>query len=111
MSSISKSIASPTRTVWCTPSSTISIGARSTPSISPTSGASPAIGPPIWPPNTPTSLFICSSEARSSTNTPSFQFPSVITLGVSAIATTLSPDTSVPSISPSLIENASTTRQ
>src|SRR4029450_7753092 len=52
MSSISKSIASPIRTLWRKPSSTTSIGARSTPSISPTSGARRAIGPPPWPPNT-----------------------------------------------------------
>ena len=39
--------------------------------------------------------------ARSSTNTPSRQFPSVMTFGVSAIAATLRPPTSVPSISPS----------
>ena len=41
MSSISKSIASPMRTLWRRPSSTTSIGARSTPSISPMSGAKP----------------------------------------------------------------------
>ena len=40
MSSTSKSIASPIRTLWRRPSSTTSIGARSTPSTSPTSGAS-----------------------------------------------------------------------
>ena len=76
-----------------------SIAARSTPSISPTSGASAAIGPPSWPPKTWTSLSSCSSVARSSTNTPSRQFPSVMTFGVSAMAATLSPPMSVPSIS------------
>ena len=75
--------------------------ARSTPSISPTSGASPAIGPPICPPKTPVSFCICSSVACSSTNMPRRQLPSVMTLGVSAMATTLRPLTSVPSISPS----------
>jgi hypothetical protein len=39
--------------------------------------------------------------AFSSTKTPRRQFPSVITFGVSAIAATLSPPTSVPSTSPS----------
>src|SRR6059058_4817054 len=68
----------------------MSIAARSTPSISPTSGASPAIGPPSWPVNTFTSLSACSSVAFLSTNTPSRQFPSVMTFGVSAIAAILS---------------------
>ena len=88
-----------------------SIGTRSTPSTSPTSGASPAIGPPSWPPKTWTSLSACSSLARSSTNIPSRQFPSVMTLGVSMIATTLRPPTSVPSISPSRMSKASVARQ
>ena len=111
MSSISKSIASPILTLCRTPSSTTSIGTRSTPSISPTSGASPAIGPPSWPPNTAVSFSICSSLAFSSTNMPSFQLPSVITLGVSAIAATFRPPTSVPSISPSLMLKTRVTRQ
>ena len=48
------------------PSSTTSIGARSTPSISPTSGARPAIGPPSWPPKTPSSFcdLLVASPAR-----------------------------------------------
>jgi hypothetical protein len=46
-------------------------------------------------------LSACSSLARSSTNIPSRQLPSVITFGVSMITTTLSPATSVPSIFPS----------
>ena len=50
MSSISKSIASPMRTLCRRPSWRTSIGARSMPSISPTSGASAAIGPPSCPP-------------------------------------------------------------
>jgi hypothetical protein len=75
------------------------------------SGASAAIGPPSCPPNTCTSLSACSSLAWSSTNTPSFQLPSVITFGVSAIAATLRPATSVPSISPSRMSKTSVTRQ
>jgi hypothetical protein len=75
------------------------------------SGASPSIGPPSCPLNTPTSFSICSSDARSSTNNPSRQFPSVITFGVSAIAATFRPPTSVPSIAPSRIAKTSVTRQ
>ena len=71
--------------VASSPSSTTSNGARSTPSISPTSGANPAIGPPFCPPKTAVSFSICSSSACSSTNMPRRQLPSVMTLGVSAI--------------------------
>jgi hypothetical protein len=49
MSSISKSITSPTRTLWRSLSSLTSIAARSTPSTSPTNGASAAMGPPSCP--------------------------------------------------------------
>ena len=58
---LANSIASPTRTLCCRPSSSISIRARSTTSISPTSGVRPAIGPPSCPPNTCTSLPACFS--------------------------------------------------
>ena len=81
----------PTRTPWRRPSSVSSIGARSTPSTSPTSGARPAIGPPSCPPKTFASLSACSSLARSSMNIPSRQLPSVITFGVSMITTAFSP--------------------
>jgi hypothetical protein len=60
-------------------------------------GAKAAIGPPSCPLNTLTSLSICSSLAWSSTYTPSRQFPSVMTLGVSAMIATLRPAMSVPS--------------
>ena len=42
---------------------------------------------------------------------PMRQLPSVMTFGVSAIAATLSPPTSVPSISPSRMLKTSVTRQ
>src|SRR6185295_18257963 len=73
MSSISKSIASPTITPWRSPSSVSSIRARSTPTTSPTSGTRPAMGPPSCPPKTLPSLSACSSLARSSMNMPSRQ--------------------------------------
>jgi hypothetical protein len=98
MSSISKSMTSPTRTVCSSPSSRNSIAARSTPRTSPSSGTSAANGPPSSPPKTLTSLSNCSSDAWSSTNSPSRQLPSVITFGVSMMATTRRPWTSVPSI-------------
>ena len=44
-------------------------------------------------------------------NTPSRQFPSVITFGVSAISATFVPPMSVPSISPSRMLKTSVTRQ
>jgi hypothetical protein len=44
-------------------------------------------------------------------NIPSRQFPSVMTFGVSAIAATLSPPMSVPSISPSRMLKTNITRQ
>src|SRR3954469_8969118 len=93
MSSISKSIASPTRTPWRRPSSVTSIRARSTPSTWPTSGARPAIGPPSCPLKTFASLSACSSLACSSMNIPTRQFPSVITFGVSMITTAFRPAT------------------
>jgi hypothetical protein len=98
MSSISKSTASPMRTEWRSPSSTTSMAARSAPSISPTRGVRAAIGPPSCPLNTLSNLSNWSSSAWASMNTPSRQFPSVMTFGVSAIAATLSPPISVPSI-------------
>ena len=58
-----------------------------------------------------TSFSNCSSVARSSTNTPRRQFPSVITFGVSAIIATLRPPMSVPSTSPSRMLNTRVTRQ
>ena len=69
------------------------------------------MGPPFWPPKTAVSFSICSSVDCSSMNMPSFQLPSVMTFGVSAIAATFSPPTSVPSISPSVMLNTSVTRQ
>ena len=51
------------------------------------------------------------SVAWSSTNMPSFQLPSVMTFGVSAMPTTRRPPTSVPSTCPSWMSNARTTRQ
>jgi hypothetical protein len=88
-----------------------SMRARSTPTTSPTSGATPAIGPPSWPLNTFPSLSACSSDACSSMNIPSRQLPSVMTFGVSMITTTFRPETSVPSISPSRMSKASVARQ
>src|SRR5947209_972906 len=110
-SSISKSTASPIRTAWRSPSSCTSMGARWTPRFSPTSGPSACIGPPSAPENTAPSLSACSSEAAASMNTPRRQFPSLITLGVSATAATARPLTSVPSTSPLLTLNTSVTRQ
>ncbi len=110
-SSISKSIESATRTLCRVPSSSNWIAARSTPTTSPTSGASVLIGPPSSPLKTPTSFWSCSSVASSSTYSPSRQFPSVMTFGVSATTTTLRPATSVPSTWPSLMLKASVTRQ
>jgi hypothetical protein len=69
------------------------------------------MGAPRGPPNTATSFSNCSSEAPSSTNTPIRQPPSVITFGVSAMAATVRPETSVPSTSPSLMSNTRVTRQ
>jgi hypothetical protein len=60
------------------------IGARSTPRISPTNGASAAIGPPSCPLKTWTSFSVCSSVAFSSKKTPRRQFPSVMIFVVSA---------------------------
>ena len=111
MSSISKSIASPIWTLWRSPSSTTSNGARSTPSISPIRGTTASIGPPFCPPKTALSFSICSSVACSSTNKPRRQLPSVMIFGLSAIAATASPPTSVPSISPSVMLKTSVTRQ
>jgi hypothetical protein len=111
MSWIWKSITSSTRTLCSRPSSSMSITARCTPSISPISGASPAIGPPSCPPKTWTSLSNCSSDASSSTNTPTRQLPSVITFGVSAMSTTFRPAMSAPSTEPSWTLKARVTRQ
>jgi hypothetical protein len=58
-----------------------------------------------------TSLSACSSDAFSSMNTPSRQFQSVMTFGVSAIAATFSPPMSIPSTSPSLMLKTSVTLQ
>jgi hypothetical protein len=110
-SSISKSIPSPILTLWRSPSSRTSIGARSTPRFSEMSGPSAAIGPPSCPLNTAPSCCACVSSAAASMNTPSRQFPSVMTFGVSAIAATLSPPTSVPSTSPRMTLKTSVTRQ
>ena len=49
---------------WRRPSSTTSIGARSTPSTSPINRANPAIGPPFCPPKTAVSFSTWSSLAR-----------------------------------------------
>ena len=57
----------------------------------------PPSGRRAAPLNTPPSFSACSSEAASSMNTPRRQLPSVMTFGVSAIAATVSPLTSVPS--------------
>src|SRR5690242_9239678 len=59
---------SPTRTQCRRPSSLISIAARSTPNISPMSGARPAIGPPSCPLKTRTSWSNWASLASSPTN-------------------------------------------
>ena len=75
------------------------------------SGPSASIGPPSCPPKTAVSFSACSSEAPSSRNTPRRQFPSVMTFGVSAIAATVSPETSAPSTAPLVILKTSTTRQ
>ena len=85
--------------------------ARSTPNTSPTSGASAAIGPPSCPLKTLANLSNWSSLARSSMNKPRRQFPSVITLGASAMAATRNPPIAVPSTSPSRMLKANTTRQ
>src|SRR5262249_855265 len=110
-SSLSNSTASPSRTECLSPSSLPSIGARSTPSGSPTSGSRASIGPPSCPENTAPSLSACSSDAAASMNTPSRQLPSVMTFGVSATAATVRPLTSVPSTSPFLTWNTRTTLQ
>jgi hypothetical protein len=57
------------------------------------------------------SLSACSSLARSSTNMPRRQLPSVMTFGVSAITASFKPLTSEPSISPELMLKTRTTRQ
>jgi hypothetical protein len=75
------------------------------------SGANPSIGPPFCPPKTAVSFSNCSSDARSSMNRPRRQLPSVMTFGVSAIAATLRPLTSVPSITPSVTLKTRVTRQ
>ena len=84
-SSTSNPIASPIRTLWRSPSSRTSIGARWTPRFSPISGPSAAIGPPSAPLNTACSFSACSSDALASMIVPSRQLPSVMTLGVSAM--------------------------
>src|SRR5919108_1583568 len=110
-SSISKSTASPIRTECLRPSSFTSIGKRSTPRFSPTSGPRASIGPPSAPENTAPSFSACSSEAAASMTTPRRQLPSLITFGESATAATVRPLTSVPSTSPFLTWNTSTTLQ
>src|SRR5437870_10216596 len=110
-SSISMSSRSPALMEWRRPSSTYSIATVSMPSISPTSGATAAIGPPSAPPNTPPTASACSFEAAASMNMPSFQLPSVMSGGVSANTATLRPLTSTPLTSPSSMWNASTTVQ
>ena len=71
----------------------------------------PSIGPPFCPAKTPLSFSSCSSVARSSTNMPRRQLPSVMSFGVSATTATATPLTLVPSISPSAMLKTSVTRQ
>ena len=99
MSSTSKSIASPIRTTVLSPSSMTCIGARSTPSISPMSGARPPSGLPSGAEDRRELLHLIVGCAIVE-NTPTRQFPSVITFGVSATAASVRPLTSVPSMSP-----------
>jgi hypothetical protein len=81
------------------------------PNISPISGASPAIGPPSWPLKTWTSLSNCASDASSLMNTPTRQFPSVITFGVSMMIAALHPARSVSSTAPSRMLKTRVARQ
>ncbi len=97
--------------LWVPSSWESSIGIFAMPRFSPTSGPSASIGPPSWPPNTAPSFSACSSVAFSSIRTPSRQFPSLITCGVSATAATVRPLTSTPSISPDSIWKTSTALQ
>jgi hypothetical protein len=81
-----------------------------TPSISPNSGASIAMGPPSCPAKTAPSFSACSWEAAASMNTPTRQLPSAITGGVSARTATVRLLTSTSSTVPESTWKTSTTR-
>ena len=110
-SSISMSIRSPARTEWRRPSSTYSMGAVSTPSISPISGTRAAIEPPDPPLKTAPRPAACSGDAAASITIPTRRPPSAITGGASAITITDLSLTSTPSTSPRSTWNTSTKRQ
>ena len=109
-SSTVMSTSSPILTRWRRPSSTYSIGALWTPSISVISGASMAMGPPSCPAKTAPSFSACSWDAAASMNTPTRQFPSAISGGVSASTATVRSLTSTSSTLPASTWKTSTTR-